>query len=95
MNIYVASKFKREFRKLPISIQKFILERRKIFQKNPFDPSLKTHKLEGKFANYWSFSVNYSYRVIFEFIDDNALFHSIGNHDIYRWFCYLNFLTIR
>ena len=36
------------------------------FQENPFDPSLKTHKLSGKLKELWSFSIEYNQRVIFE-----------------------------
>jgi mRNA-degrading endonuclease YafQ of YafQ-DinJ toxin-antitoxin module len=52
------------------------------FKANPFDPSLKTHKLSGKFKEYWSFSVEYDQRVLFYFNEDeNAVFVDIGSHD--------------
>jgi mRNA-degrading endonuclease YafQ of YafQ-DinJ toxin-antitoxin module len=52
------------------------------FKANPFDPSLKTHKLSGKFKEYWSFSVEYDQRVLFYFTEDeNAVFVDIGSHD--------------
>jgi mRNA-degrading endonuclease YafQ of YafQ-DinJ toxin-antitoxin module len=52
------------------------------FKANPFDPSLKTHKLSGKFKEYWSFSVEYDQRVLFYFNkDENAVFVDIGSHD--------------
>ncbi|MEY2831571.1 MAG: hypothetical protein RLZZ574_829 [Cyanobacteriota bacterium] len=53
-----------------------------IFTNNPFDPSLRTHKLSGKLKDLWSFSVEYDERVLFYFTDDgNAIFIDIGNHD--------------
>jgi mRNA-degrading endonuclease YafQ of YafQ-DinJ toxin-antitoxin module len=52
------------------------------FKANPFDPSLKTHKLSGKFKEYWSFSVEYDQRVLFYFNEsENAVFVDIGSHD--------------
>jgi toxin HigB-1 len=52
------------------------------FRDNPFDPSLKTHKLSGKLKNLWSFSIEYDRRVLFYFTDDGkAVFVDIGNHD--------------
>jgi mRNA-degrading endonuclease YafQ of YafQ-DinJ toxin-antitoxin module len=52
------------------------------FKANPFDPSLKTHKLSGKFKEYWSFSIEYDQRVLFYFNEDeNAVFVDIGSHD--------------
>lgn len=53
-----------------------------VFTNNPFDPSLRTHKLSGKLKDLWSFSVEYDERVLFYFTDDgNAVFIDIGNHD--------------
>ncbi|CAD5909759.1 type II toxin-antitoxin system YafQ family toxin [Planktothrix agardhii 1806] len=52
------------------------------FKENPFDPSLKTHKLSGKLKELWSFSIEYNQRVIFYFTDEEkAVFVDIGNHD--------------
>ncbi|CCQ51250.1 type II toxin-antitoxin system YafQ family toxin [Crocosphaera watsonii] len=54
---------------------------------NPFSPSLKTHKLKGKLANKWSCSIDYSNRIIFQFIDNYELkteeivLLAIGSHD--------------
>ena len=54
----------------------------KIFIDNPFDPSLKTHKLSGKLRDYWSFTVEYDLRVIFYFDGpDRAVFVLIGTHE--------------
>lgn len=52
------------------------------FIKDPFHPSLKTHKLSGKLQELWSFSVDYDVRVLFYFIgEDKAVFVDIGSHD--------------
>lgn len=59
--------------------------RQKIFFNDPLDPKLKTHKLTGKLANYWAFSINRKYRIIFEFIGKETIrLYSVGTHDIYR-----------
>ena len=85
MKILYYSKFPREFKKLPSEIKQLSAEREKIFRENPFDSRLKTHKLSGELKGFWSFSVDYSYRIIFEFADDGIVrFYSIGNHDIYE-----------
>ena len=53
-----------------------------IFNKNPFDKKLRTHKLSGELKGNWAFSINYSYRIVFEFIDENTiLLIDIGTHD--------------
>ena len=54
----------------------------KIFEQNPFDPSLKTHKLSGILKDYWAFSIDYDIRIIFKFIDpQTVLLIDIGSHD--------------
>lgn len=53
-----------------------------IFLKDPFDRSLKTHKLSGKLEDLWSFRIEYDVRVIFYFAEgDKVVFVDIGKHD--------------
>lgn len=42
-------------------------------------------KLTGKFGHYWSFSIDYQLRILFEFIDEKtAGFINMGTHEIYK-----------
>lgn len=85
MKILYLPRFRKEYRKVSAEIQDLAEEKEKIFRKNPFDSALKTHKLHGELASFWAFSVNYKYRIIFDFADEKtARFYSIGNHDIYE-----------
>ena len=53
-----------------------------IFQTNPFDPRLKTHRLAGQLQGFWSFSVDYDVRVVFSFAEPSrVLFVDIGTHE--------------
>lgn len=84
MKIYYSSKFAKEYKKLPLKIKLQAEKKEKIFRKNPFDSQLKTHKLAGRLRDYYSFTINYQYRIIFEFASKNVVwFHSIGTHEIY------------
>lgn len=84
MKIYYSGKFAKEYKRLPKKVKTSAEEREKLFRKNPFDPRLKTHRLSGKLKEYYSFSIDYHYRVIFEFAGkDTIWFHSVGTHDIY------------
>jgi len=83
-SVFYSSSFKK-------SIKKHLSNRNKIertiakFIDNPFNPSLKTHKLIGKLSNYWSFSVDYHLRILFEFIDQKTVgFIDIWTHEIYK-----------
>ncbi len=86
MEIIYSSKFVREYKKLPGSIQNIAEEQEKIFKKNPFDPKLKTHKLQGKLRGFLSFSIGFKYRIIFEFAKkkNTIYFHSVGDYNIYE-----------
>lgn len=85
MIIYYTNKFTSSYKKLPKLIKKEAENKVDLFRKNPFNPSLDTHKLTGKLNKFWSFSINRKYRITFEFIKDKAvLFHKAGTHNIYR-----------
>ena len=56
-----------------------------IFKRDSFDARLKTHKLKGNLKDYRSFSISYSDRILFRFLDNETVFFiDIGNHDIYK-----------
>jgi len=85
MRIYYHSKFIRQYKKLPDEIKILAKEKEIIFRSNPHDQRLRTHKLSGRLSGFYAFSVNYSYRVIFEFAADGVVeFYEIGDHDIYE-----------
>ncbi|MBI4085823.1 MAG: type II toxin-antitoxin system mRNA interferase toxin, RelE/StbE family [Candidatus Liptonbacteria bacterium] len=85
MDIIYTSKFAREYKKLPKAVKPLAEKREGIFRKNPFEPTLDTHKLHGRLKDFWSFSIGFKYRIIFEFSEKNiAHFHSVGDHDIYQ-----------
>ena len=85
MKIIYSPQFRREYQQLSSDTQRKAEMREKIFRTNPFDKRLKTHKLGGKLADFWSFSIDYRYRIIFEFKDEKTIiFHIIGDHSIYR-----------
>ncbi|HPI20887.1 MAG TPA: type II toxin-antitoxin system mRNA interferase toxin, RelE/StbE family [Candidatus Kapabacteria bacterium] len=58
-----------------------------ILEINPYEPSLRTHKLKGDLDGTLSCSVDYDYRIVFEFINieefnrKDILLLSIGSHD--------------
>lgn len=85
MKIIYTSKFIREYKKLPQEIKLLAENKEEIFRKNPFNSVLQTHKLHGRFEDFWSFSVDFKYRIIFEFGNNNTIyFHSVGDHSVYK-----------
>jgi len=85
MRICYSGKFAREYRKLPPAVKNMAEKKEQIFRQNPFDECLGTHKLKGALKDFYSFSINNKYRIIFEFISrEESWFHSVGSHSIYK-----------
>lgn len=83
--IFYDSDFVKSVKKLPPQIRNKFKESELVFRIDPFSPQLKTHKLHGKMKNYYAFSLNYKYRVIFKLIEKNiVVFVDIGTHEIYE-----------
>jgi len=80
-----SSSFKRAFKKRikgNAELEAKFWKKLEQFTTDPFDPSLRTHKLSGKLKDAWSFSVDYDARVLFYFTTDTkAVFVDIGSHD--------------
>lgn len=85
MEIFYSPQFMREYRKLSVEVREKAKKKEKIFRRNSFDPQLKTHKLKGRLDEFWAFSVDYRYRIIFKFQNnDRVRFYVIGDHSLYR-----------
>ena len=54
-----------------------------LMELNPSHPSLRLHKLEGRLSDYYSVSINMSYRITIDFIiqDNEIIPINIGKHD--------------
>lgn len=50
---------------------------------NPFENSLKTHKLKGNLNDYYACSLTYQYRIVLtiEIKDEEIILVNIGTHD--------------
>ncbi|MGI8500993.1 MAG: type II toxin-antitoxin system RelE/ParE family toxin [Hassallia sp.] len=85
VEVSFSSSFKRAFKKRikgNVDLETRFWQKLELFTNDPFDQSLKTHKLSEKLKELWSFSIEYDERVLLFFTDDgNAMFVDIGNHD--------------
>jgi addiction module RelE/StbE family toxin len=77
---------KRLIKKQPL-LQVKVIATLECLTDNPFDPSLKTHKLKGELKGLWACTVEYDCRIIFSFQEivgetESALMMiDIGSHD--------------
>lgn len=85
MEIEYSTHFEDSYKKLTHAIQKKAEDSEQVFRKDPFDPRLKTHKLHGKLREFYSFPIDYRFRIVFKFVirRTKAIFLDVGDHDIY------------
>ncbi len=55
-----------------------------LLQLNPFHPSLRLHKLQGKLKELYAVSINISYRITLQFLlsENEILLINIGSHEL-------------
>ncbi|MEX0616364.1 MAG: type II toxin-antitoxin system mRNA interferase toxin, RelE/StbE family [Candidatus Woykebacteria bacterium] len=83
--IKYSSAFFKSLKRFPSSELKSLKKQEQIFKEDVFDPRLKTHKLKGKLADFYSFSVSYQWRIVFHFEEGSVVvFDNIGTHAIYN-----------
>ena len=85
IQVSFSSAFKRAFKKRikgNSDLEARFWQKLEQFTIDPFEQSLKTHKLSGNLNEFWSFSVGYDERVLFYFTEDgNTVFVDFGSHD--------------
>jgi addiction module RelE/StbE family toxin len=73
--------YKKKVKKRP-ELKDLFWKKLELFVEEPFNKSLRTHKLTGKLDGLWAFSIDYYTRLIFEFVDENqVLLVDFGSHD--------------
>jgi len=86
--------FTRELSAMSNTDQKIVHSKLNLLADNPFYPSLRTKKLEGR-TGYYESSVNMSIRIIWEFVNDDVDVYrdpniriisllDVGQHDILK-----------
>jgi len=89
MKLKRANKFGREYVKISKRNPQLLYRIDNVIRSleiNPFDPSLKTHKLKGKLYGLWACKVTEDIRILFEIAEDvnkELYIHllSVGKHD--------------
>lgn len=78
--------FKRSVRHKPDILPK-VEQALKLLVEDPFHPLLHTHKLKGNLAGSWACTVDFEYRIVFEFVldpenrEETILLETLGTHD--------------
>lgn len=83
MTIVVSKQFRREYRRLPLAVQKKVDRQLRRLAENVQHPSLKARKMEGV-AHVWEARVDLQYRLTFQIEGDIAQLRRVGTHAIYQ-----------
>jgi addiction module RelE/StbE family toxin len=88
MNVAWTPYFSRLLQKLIKAKPEIKVKIENVMQKlamDPYDPSLKTHKLKGPLSDAKACSIDYEYRIVFKFMKNNdeteILLIDIGTHE--------------
>ncbi len=82
---YTAPNFEPKLYSLDKKMQETAMRKIAVFENNFLHPGLHTHKLHGRLADFWAFSVTKSHRILFKFLKDNQVVYcDIDDHDIYK-----------
>lgn len=76
--------FASAYKNLPQAIKEKAAAKEALFRDNIFHSSLRTHKLKGRLADLYSFSIDFKYRILFKFYKDSVIFLDIDDHDLYK-----------
>ncbi len=84
MKVLFKPTFVRQFDKLEVALQEEIEEKIELLKDRENHKLLKVHKLHGRLAKWYSFSVNYKMRIIFSYLSEQeVVLLAIGDHGIY------------
>jgi len=81
MQYILSKRFEKDFSKLPKPVKKKVLIILQQFVDDPLDPSLRNHRLSGKWNNHFSINVTGDVRAVYVYIQDDVVhFIAVGSH---------------
>ena len=85
IEIFFKATFLKQVNELEKDLVQEVFEKIELFKERKNHKILKVHKLHGKLSGRFSFSINYSFRIVFQYNEDgHAVFLDIGDHDLYK-----------
>lgn len=77
--------FIRQLKKLQPDLQNEVFEKIAQFKEVRNHPELAVHKLHGSLTGTYAFSVNFKYRIIFQYLSKTeVVLLAVGDHEVYR-----------
>lgn len=87
MEVSFTPAFIRQLKSLPEKLQEEVLEKIELFGDIENHPKLKVHKLKGRLSGRYSFSINFSTRIVFCYLKSQpkeACLLAVGDHEVYE-----------
>lgn len=81
MNVIFSKQFRKQYKKLSPQLRRQTKARIELWKERPNDPTLRLHKLKGKFSHLHSINIIGDIRAIYEIIDNEVyVYQMIGSH---------------
>ena len=80
MRFISRKKFRRQYKKLPVKIQKKLDERLSLFRENSYDSRLRRHRLKGDMQSFESIDITGDCRVLFIQKGEDVALYAVGIH---------------
>ncbi|OGY28521.1 MAG: hypothetical protein A3F33_03040 [Candidatus Woykebacteria bacterium RIFCSPHIGHO2_12_FULL_43_10] len=78
-------RFQKQLKRAPIEIKIAFLDRRDVFNQDPFQPQLNNHKLSGSLSNLRSINITGDWRAIYSETKTVIIFEMLGTHsELYK-----------
>ena len=85
IRVLYKSSFIRDYDDLSEALREEIREKIALFKSNPRQQSLRVQELKGHLQGRFSFSVNYSHRIVFCYEGKNTVaLLAVGGHEVYQ-----------
>ena len=85
LQVHFKPSFIRQVNRLPKALQDELIEKIALFKNSRNHRALRVHKLHGHLKDCYGFSVNFRFRVVFEYTSKTeAVLLAIGDHSMYE-----------
>lgn len=86
IEVVYTDEFVRKYATLPKDLQVEVKEKVELVRNRAHHKQLKVHKLHGPLLGYYSFSVNYRYRIVFSYAEGKKVLvlRTVGDHSVYK-----------
>ncbi len=83
--VHFKAPFIRKMHALDERLQEEVIEKIDLFRNPENHRQLRVHKLHGELTGFYSFSISYKIRIVFQYLSKTEVaLLSIGDHDIYN-----------